>query len=512
MFVHVLSQDGQPLMPMHPAKARKLLKARKARPVKSRTGYFTIQLNYPTTLYVQPVVVGIDTGSKRVPIAAIANNKVVYAKEKLLRGDISDRLTERRAFRRQRRSRLRYRKPRFDNRVKTQCSRCGVNNVPKVWKTVKRKTGASKKKVGNGRARLCRKCQGAKGVHRQPHILPPSVKARGDAILNDIAKLSKTLPISKIIIETAEFDTQKMANPDISGEEYQQGTLQGENLRSYLFLVYKHKCGYCKGLSGDSILEIDHIHPRSKSGSDKLSNLIVACRSCNIAKGSYSLDQWEKKLENSGSEIDQKRLSNIKSIKKGSQLKAGFQYSALTQGYKNYLLHELRHNYKACNIAITYGYVTKFNRKMMGLEKSQINDAMVIASEGKQFKKPGTFLLERCLKKRRPAEYISPRKEGVPIVKRPWTTEKFGFHLWDKVRTDGHIGYIAALRTNGSFRIHTLDNEQIYGGKTYKKLDLLEACVSNYMREWRFAIQSPVQMEFSFINASNQTMPQMPTN
>jgi hypothetical protein len=506
MFVHVLSQEGQPLMPMHPAKARKLLKAGRSRPVKSGTGYFTIQLNYPTTLYVQPIIVGIDMGSNRVPIAAITNRRVVYAKEKLLRGDIASRLEERRSSRRQRRAKLRYRKPRFDNRVKQKCARCGINNVPRTWKEAKLKTGTSKKRIRVGRASLCRICQGQKGVHRKEHILPPSVKARADAILVDIDKLSKSLPISKIIVEVAEFDMQKMANPDISGEEYQQGTLQGENLRSYLFLIYKHKCAYCKGLSGDKVLEIEHVYPRSKNGSDKLSNLVVSCRTCNIAKGRLSSEQWMKRLEVSGSEIDQRRLSSLKGIKKRSELIKGFQYSALTQSYKNYLLSELKWRYKTKKLSITYGYITKFNRKRLALEKSQINDAMIIASEGMQFSKPDQFLLERCLKKRRPAEYISPRKEGTPIVKRPWTNEKFGFRLWDKVKTDGHIGYIAALRTSGSFRVHTLDNEEIYGGKSYKKLELVEPCLSNYMREWRLAIQLAVQMEFSFIGGNEDAI------
>lgn len=507
MFVHVLSKDGQPLMPTHPAKARKLLKAGRARPVNSKTGYFTIQLIYATTLYVQTVVVGIDTGSNRVPIAAIANNRVVYAKEKLLRGDISSCLKKRRAFRRQRRSRLRYRQARYENRVKTKCARCGVNNVPRTWKKVKRKAGASKKTVLVGRANLCRKCQGQRGLdHKRHYILPPSVKARADAILADVAKLSKSLPISKIIVETTEFDTQKMANLNIDGVEYQQGELQGEHLRSYLFVLYKHTCAYCNGLSGDTIFEIDHIRPRSKDGSDKLSNLVMSCRVCNAAKGSNTLEQWERRLESSASEIDQCRLSSFKSIKKRRKLKAGFQYSALTQSYKNYLLHELRYTYKAYKIAVTYGYITKFDRKKMGLEKSQINDAMVIASQGEQFTKPKSYLLERCLKKRRPAEYISPRKEGKPIApKRVWANERFGFRLWDKIKTNGHIGYVAALRASGYFRVHTLDNDVIYGGKSYKKLELLEPCLSNYMREWLPAIQIPIQMEFNFITTKRGT-------
>ena len=225
MLVHVLSKDGKPLMPCHPAKARILLKEGKAKPYKGKIGHFTIQLLYGSSGYKQEIVVGIDTGAKRVPIAAVGNGRVYYAKEKILRTDVKKQLADRRSYRRTRRNRkTRYRKGRFLNRVKTKCARCGVNNVPKKWKKVKRKTGKSKRKVCNGRAQLCRKCQGRKGRGNKPHILAPSIKNRAESILNDIHKLSQTLPISKVIVEIASFDTQKMSNAKIEGVEYQHGT------------------------------------------------------------------------------------------------------------------------------------------------------------------------------------------------------------------------------------------------------------------------------------------------
>jgi len=140
-------------MPCSPRKARILLRDGKAKPVKGKTGYFTIQLSYGSSGYKQEIVVGIDTGAKRIPIAAVSNSEVYYAKEKILRTDVKKQLSDRASYRRTRRSRkTRYRKPRFLNRTKTKCARCGVNNVPKQWKKVKRKTGKSKKNVCNGRA------------------------------------------------------------------------------------------------------------------------------------------------------------------------------------------------------------------------------------------------------------------------------------------------------------------------------------------------------------------------
>jgi len=498
MLVHVLNKHGKPLMPCEPRKARILLREGKAKPVKGKTGYFTIQLLYGSSGYKQEIVVGIDTGAKRVPIAAVGNSKVYYAKEKILRTDVKKQLSDRASYRRTRRNRkTRYRKPRFHNRVKTKCARCGVNNVPKVWKRVKRKKVKSKKKVCNGRAKLCRKCQGKKGQavhevtarsHNRPHILGPSVLNRAESILNDIYKLSESLHISKIVVEIASFDTQKMANALIEGIEYQHGTLFGHEVKQYLLTVHKHKCAYCGGLSGDSVLEIEHIHPKGKGGTDKISNLTVSCRTCNRTdKGNMTLEQWEKVLRNNPSEINLKRLKNIPAIRKQSRLKKGFIYSALTQSYKNYLLAELRKDF---TVEVTFGAKTKYHRTKLGLSKSQINDALIIASEGKRVKMPRYYLLERQIKKRHPCDYISPPKKGQPIVKYKRQSEIFGFRLWDKVKCNHPklgdvVGYVQGRRSSGSFAIASLDGELLIGGITYKKLTMLRKAESNYIRERR---------------------------
>ncbi len=512
MLVYVLNKHGNPLMPCSPRKARILLKEGKAQPVKGKTGYFAIQLLFGSSGYKQEIVVGIDTGTKRVPIAVVGNGKVYYAKEKILRTDVKKQLSDRASYRRTRRSRkTRYRKPRFLNRVKTKCARCGVNNVPKIWKKVKRKKGKSKKRVCNGRTRLCRKCQGKKGQHNRPHILAPSVLNRAESILNEIHKLSSTLPISKIIVEIASFDMQKMSNALIEGVEYQHGTLFGYEIKQYLLTVHKHKCAYCGGLSGDNILQIEHILPQSKGGTDKVSNLTMSCRVCNEAKGSMTLEQWETVLRTSPNvypfsrekgkqygEINEKRLKNIPAIKKQVKLKKGFQYSALTQSYKNYLLVELRKDFTkdkgeaSVLLEVTFGATTKYHRNQLKLPKSQINDALVIASEGNPFKTPQYYILERQIKKRYPHDYISPPKKGQPIVKYKRKPEMFGFRLWDKISCNhvklGEIaGYVQGRRSSGSFAIASLDGNLLIGGISYKKLALLQPAKSNYIRERKAA-------------------------
>ena len=495
MLVHVVSKDGKALMPCHPAKARILLKEGQAKVAKGKTGYFTIQLFYGSSGYKQDIVVGIDTGAKRVPIAAVGNSRVYYAKEKRLRTDVKKQLSDRARYRRTRRNRkTRYRKPRFHNHVKTKCACCGVNNVPKRWKKVKRQKGKSLKNICNGRAQLCRQCQGKSGRHKKPHVLTSSILNQAESILNDIHKLSSTLPISKVVVEIASFDTQKMASALIEGVEYQHGTLFGYEIKQYLLTVHNHKCAYCGGLSGDNVLQVEHIHPQSKGGTDKVSNLTISCRVCNEAKGSLTLDQWSRVLHSSPSEISEKRLKSIPTTKKQSKLKKGFQYSALTQSYKNYLLSELRKDFvkdigEACVLLeVTFGAKTKYHRNQLGLPKSQINDAFVIASEGKSFRMPNVYILEKQVKKRYPHDYISPPKKGQPIVKFKRQPEMFGFKLWDKVscshaKLGDVVGYVQGRRSSGSFAIASLDGELLIGGISHKKLKLLQSATSNYIRE-----------------------------
>ena len=202
-----------------------------------------------------------------------------------------------------------------------------------------------------------------------------------------------------------------------------------------------------------------------------------------------TLEQWEKVLRANPSEINLKRLKNLPALKKQSKLKKGFQYSALTQSYKNYLLIELRKDF---TVEVTFGAKTKYQRNQLGLPKSQISDALVIASEGNLIKMPKYYILEKQVKKRYPHDYISPPKKGAPIVKHKREPEMFGFRLWDMVRCNhaklgGVVGYIQGRRSSGSFAIVSLDGELLIGGISYKKLVLLKAAESNYIRERRTA-------------------------
>ena len=229
--VFVIGKDLLPLMPCRPARARILLK--KGRAVVWRIEPFTIMLLDRTTDNCesnQPLVLKVDPGAETTGIALLMRRRgqleVIWAANLKHRGTfIKNRLDKRRGVRRSRRSRkTRYRKPRFNNRKGRPCG----------W-------------------------------------LPPSLQSRVLNVYHWCQKLIKKAPISQIEVEVARFDTQKMMNPEIQDVMYQQGTLFGYQVREYLLSKWGRKCAYCD--KSNIPLQIEHIRPKSKQGSNRISNL-----------------------------------------------------------------------------------------------------------------------------------------------------------------------------------------------------------------------------------------------
>jgi len=471
MFVNVISKSGKPLAPTKRwGRVRRLLKEGKARIF--CYGPFTIQLTYDTTEYV-PVEasLGVDPGASDTPLAVEQHGpgaktcEITYAKEILMRTDISTQLKRRANARKNRRGRkTRYRKPRFDNRPKTACSICGKNHTPKLWKKVKRKNGNSYKNVSNGRASICRKCQhehpGEKGKHDTDIVLNPTLRNKVETIVREVEKLFKVMPVKKVRVEMAAFDAQKMTNPGIQGMEYQHGTLFGYEVKEYLLFKYGHKCAYCKNRRGDQVLEVDHIIPRIRGGSDRVSNLAIACRTCNWEKGSKTAGEY-----------------GFSNIQEEAAKYWAFRYSALTQSYKWALWRELSKLCAKYNAILeaTFGYQTKARRLELGLPKAQIIDAMVIAAGDRGFSLPPEYLVERRIKARLPYHRFSnENKKGKTCVKTPAVREVYGFKLWDKVSFvdkagEKTVGYITGLRARGSFEVSDLEGHTL-SDKDYKKL------------------------------------------
>lgn len=245
MFVFVLDSSKKPLNPTHPSRARKLLQSGKAAVFK----------RYPFTIILKEEVVEsshqdlrikIDPGARKTGIAILRNKTVLWAAELTHRGfQIRDALTSRRQLRRSRRNRkTRYRQPRFNNRC------------------------------------------------RQEEWLPPSLISRINNILTWVKRLLRLSPITAISTELVRFDTQLMQNPEIAGIEYQQGVLAGYELREYMLEKWHRKCAYCG--TTDTQLEIEHIIPRSKGGSNRVSNLTLSCTKCNKRKGNKPIVQFLK--------------------------------------------------------------------------------------------------------------------------------------------------------------------------------------------------------------------------
>ena len=242
-MVYVLNQNGQPLMPTkNHAKIRVLLKQGKAKVVNKCP--FTIQLLYSSTNYTQKVTLGVDSGSKHIGLSATTKDKVLFEADVELRDDIVGLLSSRRELRRSRRNRkLRYRKPRFNNRK------------------------------------------------REDGWLAPSVRQKAESHLTMIAKAHKILPISNIVSEVASFDIQKIKDPDVSGTDYQQGEQLGFwNVREYVLFRDGHTCQCCKGRSKDKILNVHHIESR-ETGGNAPNNLITLCKTCHngFHKGTVKL-------------------------------------------------------------------------------------------------------------------------------------------------------------------------------------------------------------------------------
>jgi hypothetical protein len=490
MLVNVVSRSGKPLAPTRRlGKVRHLLKEGKAKVFCYEP--FTIQLTYKTTEYV-PVEVnlGIDPGANNTPLAAeqhkpdSATCEITYAKEILMRTDISTQLKHRANARRERRGRKRYRKPRFDNRPKTYCSICGKNHTPKLWKKVKRKNGKSYKWVSNGRASICRKCQhehpNAKGKHDTDIVLNPTLWNKVETIVGEVEKLLKIMPVKKIRVELTAFDTQKMASPDIQGEEYQYGTLFGYEIKEYLLLKYGHRCVYCKGRRGDPVLEVDHVIPRVRGGSDKISNLVIACRTCNQEKGSRTAEEY-------GFPDIQKEAARFRVLR----------YSALTQSYKWALWRELSELCSKYGVILeaTFGYRTKARRLELKLPKAQVIDAMVIAAGDRSFELPPDFIIERRVKARLPYHRFSnENKKGRTCVKTLAAREVYGFKLYDRVSftgIDGQkvTGYITGLRSRGDFEVSDLEGRRLTD-KNWRKLTLEQPAYRNKLTEKRSIISA----------------------
>jgi hypothetical protein len=407
MFVYVLNNAGVPLMPTRRlGKVRRMLKSGEAVIVDYEP--FTIKLTYQTTNYVQDITLGVDTGSIHVGLSATSQKYELYASEIDLRSkQIKKRLDKKREERRTRRSRLRYRKSRFNNRIRTK---------KKGW-------------------------------------LAPSMQHRIDSHLRIIDKVSKILPIKIYRVEIGLFDTQKISNPNISSEEYQQGqTLEYANVKAFVRFRDKNTCQQCKGKSGNKRIEVHHIKPRGQGGSNRPDNLVCLCKTChdNHHHNGLKLKKFSLNKKNAVTLRDTAAMNII----------------------KDRVLEGLREMYPDKVVKCTYGYITRFNRNKYNISKSHANDAYVIA---KNFNAEPLDYYFKGIQIRRHNRKIHKDKiyKGGVLKKNQAEHFVFGFGLMDRVVYKGIECFIHARRTTGYFELRNIDMSRVHDSAPVRDIRLI---------------------------------------
>ncbi|MFJ2030331.1 RNA-guided endonuclease IscB [Streptosporangium sp. NPDC087985] len=399
----VLDRHGTPLDPCHPARARRLLAAGRA--VIHRHTPFVIRLKDrdAATSTVEGVHVGIDPGSKHTGLAVFtprgADRRGTYAIQLDHRGAaIRDKLTARSQYRRRRRSaNLRYRAPRFLNRTK-----------PKGW-------------------------------------LAPSLQHRVDGTVSWVARLTRWAPVAAVHVERVSFDTHALsAGRPLEGAEYRQGTLAGYEVREYLLAKWGRVCAYC-GATGVP-LNIDHIHPRSRGGSDRISNLTLACIPCNQAKSATPIEEF----------LTGRPALLTKILK---QAKAPLRDAAAVNATRWALWRAL----EATGLPVhpASGGRTKWNRSRTQAPKSHTLDALHVGELETVTVWPSTVLVVTATGRGTYAR-TTPDRYGFPRLVRPRIKLHHGFQTGDLVRANVpagkkagvHLGRVL-VRSSGSFDITT---------------------------------------------------------
>jgi 5-methylcytosine-specific restriction endonuclease McrA len=411
-MVFVLDKHNKPLAPCHPAKARKLLKKRKATIVKRYP--FTIKLKYNIKLNEENDTyrIKIDYGSRYTGLAILKNDKeVIFLGQLNHKTMIKKSMDDRRSHRRFRRNKLRYRKSRFLNR------------------------SASRKK---GR-------------------IPPTFQSRVDNIYSIVKKFMKICPLTHVSYENVKFDTQKIRNVEISGKEYQQGTLLNYEVKEYLLEKFDRTCAYCG--TKNVPLEIEHIIPKSRGGTNKIDNLTIACHSCNQRKGNKTAEEFGY------SEVQK-------------QVKRHLKDAAILNATRWKVYEKLVST--GLNVECGSGALTKMNRIKLGLNKDHCLDACCIGRSTPDvliFKTSN--ILQITASGRGNRQLLNLDKYGFPRGQISRQKLYFGFQSGDIIKATVPKGKYkgtwfgsVACRKTGSFNINLLKGR--IQGINYKYCQIIQ--------------------------------------
>lgn len=399
--VFVLDTNKRALTPVKPVVARKLLSDGKA----------AVFRRYPFTIILKEEVIEpvdadirlkLDPGSKFTGIALVRNNMVIWAAELQHHGSkIKLDLKSRASLRGGRRSRnTRYRQARFLNRTK-----------PKGW-------------------------------------LAPSLMHRVLTVKTWVDRLSRYAPIGALSQELVRFDTQAMVNPEIEGAEYQHGTLYGTEIKEYLLEKWGRKCAYCN--AENVPFEIEHIYPKSKGGSNRISNLTLACHTCNQKKGVKTIEEFLNK-----------KPDVLKRVL--AQAKRPLVDAAAVNSTRWKLFEVLKST--GLPVEVGTGGRTKFNRRNLGLPKTHWVDAACVGKSGAGVKVNSNLKpLQIKSMGRGTRKSCSTDKYGFPKQHRTRQKTQFGFRTGDVVKavvTTGkkvgtYVGRVS-VRAAGYFGLEKLN-------------------------------------------------------
>lgn len=401
MKVFVIDSDKRPLSPCSSARARLLLRQGKA--AVWRTFPFTIILKQSMPdATVKPLTVKLDPGSRTTGIAIVdKDGGVMFAAELTHRGQaIKADLETRRAVRNSRRYRkTRYRAPRSKSR---------------------RMNGANKQK------------------------LPPSLQHRVLTTLTWVNRFQRICRVDELSVERVKFDMQLLRGPEISGVEYQQGTLAGYTVREYLLEKHRRTCVYCG--AKDMPLQVEHIVPRAKGGTNSITNLTLACGPCNLKKGSQDLKDFLK---------DPAKRARIL-----AQVRAPLCDAAAVNTTRNALFAALLNT--GLPVETGTGAQTKMNRTAQGLPKEHWVDAACVGDSGARVNIPDGLRPQRITATGRGNRRMCRTdKFGFPITAAKGKRSVNGISTGDYVRivqprgkyAGAHFGRITGIRAVGTVDI-----------------------------------------------------------
>ena len=317
-YSFVLDVDGKPLSPTKEAKAWYMIRKGKAKLVSKYP--MVVQLNRIVSdgeICKDEVRCGIDDGGLHTGIAVVqkcqTKNKVLFKGTVEQRNDIKHLMEVRRGYRRYHRQHKRYRKARFNNRFSS---------------------------IRKGR-------------------IAPSILQKRQATMRVIYHLNRWINITNYWLEDVAIDIRALTDGyKPYNWQYQKSNRLDENIRKAVILRDGCKCMECR--KTNIKLEVHHINPRRKNGSNTLGNLIALCEKCH-QRTEGKEEQYMQHYFDMLSSSDRKNLN----------------YASYVMIGKNWLREKLS---ELGILHLTSGGDTANKRIDWCIDKSHSNDAICITN------------------------------------------------------------------------------------------------------------------------------------